>query len=697
MSLIRNVLLGLAMIFSLSMISISPAFAETFENPDYGFSIDYPRNWIVEDELYVYEPDLGYNEGTADFVIFYRDKSWTSYIDILFIKNDFLPKNYDGQKYLDRLEIELEEICQIRTLEWDGYLCSDYNVIDSKIIQIEGYDAYQVNASWIETFDDNTSFAMTGNHIDIPVGNNVWVITTGAPTKDYVSVMPFIQKSIDSFQFTNTGLEPKITFTNSGFLDEEKASTTSPSLIEDIDFATYKDPNFGFTVKYPDTWDVTDSFAFANGDYYPVSFYDDFDSYFSYMEIRYAEQEIWVPLENDAAELESLDEILESWCVQYTHEIHGYECKDYEQNYSRVISLDGQKQFEIGYSWKKIVDDDYWDNESILRIIPAKLGNWYLYAESHVSTIERDEDVLFHMLDSFVLPSSDVLLYDSLDSFYHDEPTLFENEKYGFSMTVPAGWGASDRDFDFGSFTATQFHPKEFSGSFSPVILSFVIMTQPYDLSDVKIQEELETFSEELMLGMSEYGEFETTFENLEVSDSMVKLTVRATEKTANPGYGSTAVDFELIGWISEKGAIHFLIFVAEKEDFVKMYPDFRVSGNSFEFFYEPPESDSPLRPAIPEWIRNNAGWWADGVISESDFIVGIEHLIRINVIQVEYSSTNSSGDAEIPLWVKSNAKWWSEQQISDEDFLRGIQFLIENGFVSINNPHAENIPQEST
>ena len=26
----------------------------------------------------------------------------------------------------------------------------------------------------------------------------------------------------------------------------------------------------------------------------------------------------------------------------------------------------------------------------------------------------------------------------------------------------------------------------------------------------------------------------------------------------------------------------------------------------------------------IPAWVKNNAGWWADGQITESDFLSGI-------------------------------------------------------------------------
>ena len=37
----------------------------------------------------------------------------------------------------------------------------------------------------------------------------------------------------------------------------------------------------------------------------------------------------------------------------------------------------------------------------------------------------------------------------------------------------------------------------------------------------------------------------------------------------------------------------------------------------------------------VPDWVKNNAGWWADGSISESDFLQGIQWLINEEIIQV--------------------------------------------------------------
>ncbi|MCH6586635.1 MAG: peptidase [Thaumarchaeota archaeon] len=88
---------------------------------------------------------------------------------------------------------------------------------------------------------------------------------------------------------------------------------------------------------------------------------------------------------------------------------------------------------------------------------------------------------------------------------------------------------------------------------------------------------------------------------------------------------------------------------------------------------------------SIPDWVRNNAGWWSDGAITDNDFASGLEFMIRENIIKVPTTSSGQSTEnAIIPDWVRNNAGWWSEGLISDEDFANGIQFLIQQGIISV-------------
>jgi len=94
----------------------------------------------------------------------------------------------------------------------------------------------------------------------------------------------------------------------------------------------------------------------------------------------------------------------------------------------------------------------------------------------------------------------------------------------------------------------------------------------------------------------------------------------------------------------------------------------------------------------IPNWIKDVAGWWADDQISENEFVTGIEYLINNNIILLDFVPCNDAiqsqyGDTKsVPDWIKNNASWWSDNLIDDTDFINGLQYLIEHKIIKIDN-----------
>ncbi len=87
---------------------------------------------------------------------------------------------------------------------------------------------------------------------------------------------------------------------------------------------------------------------------------------------------------------------------------------------------------------------------------------------------------------------------------------------------------------------------------------------------------------------------------------------------------------------------------------------------------------------SIPEWIRNNASWWAKDQIDDRTFIQGIEYLIKNDIVLIPKTQQGDLETKEIPPWIKNNAAWWAEEQIDDETFVQGLQFLIQKGILLI-------------
>ena len=99
----------------------------------------------------------------------------------------------------------------------------------------------------------------------------------------------------------------------------------------------------------------------------------------------------------------------------------------------------------------------------------------------------------------------------------------------------------------------------------------------------------------------------------------------------------------------------------------------------------------------VPDWIKNNAGWWAEGSIDDESFVGGIQFLIQENILQVPTTSVASEASNSIPDWIKNNAGWWADGVISDGEFLNGIQHLMMTGLISVvlNDQPEQMVPSE--
>ena len=92
----------------------------------------------------------------------------------------------------------------------------------------------------------------------------------------------------------------------------------------------------------------------------------------------------------------------------------------------------------------------------------------------------------------------------------------------------------------------------------------------------------------------------------------------------------------------------------------------------------------------VPAWIKNNAGWWASDMIDDSSFLQGIQYLIKegIMVIPPTGSSASSQTEQSVPAWVKNTAGWWADDLISETEFVNSLQYLIKVGIIVV--PQAE-------
>jgi len=73
---------------------------------------------------------------------------------------------------------------------------------------------------------------------------------------------------------------------------------------------------------------------------------------------------------------------------------------------------------------------------------------------------------------------------------------------------------------------------------------------------------------------------------------------------------------------------------------------------------------------ALPFWIKDLAHMWiTEPLVTDKDFARALEYLIEKGIISIPYTEPGTETVSSIPEWVKNNAEWWIEGKISDTEF----------------------------
>ena len=77
---------------------------------------------------------------------------------------------------------------------------------------------------------------------------------------------------------------------------------------------------------------------------------------------------------------------------------------------------------------------------------------------------------------------------------------------------------------------------------------------------------------------------------------------------------------------------------------------------------------------------------WVTDQISAKEFSVAIEYMINSGIIKIPYTEANDDMSATIiPEWVKNNAGWWAVGAINDTEFTLALQYLVKTGIITVN------------
>jgi len=135
----------------------------------------------------------------------------------------------------------------------------------------------------------------------------------------------------------------------------------------------------------------------------------------------------------------------------------------------------------------------------------------------------------------------------------------------------------------------------------------------------------------------------------------------------------------------------NFILICCNNVGTYSVYAEWRgyhIGTISFEVIGKPKPDTAHTehQNVIPGWIKTHAGWWAEGSINDSAYVLGIQYLIEEEIMIVPSTEiAGSVGSQEIPRWIKNNAAWWVDGQIDDVTYISGIQYLVKVGIIKVN------------
>jgi hypothetical protein len=180
-----------------------------------------------------------------------------------------------------------------------------------------------------------------------------------------------------------------------------------------------------------------------------------------------------------------------------------------------------------------------------------------------------------------------------------------------------------------------------------------------------------------ILTGYPEQNPVGTSYDLSILSGEEILKTVNG--KTTNSLEKPTEIKFAIPA--NTKNPINLVFFEVGDDPLAKTTLPIKVMSSS-----QTKNTENSFSNTIPEWVRNNAKWWAQGSIGDNDFVSGIQYLIKEGIMIIPETEKDPTlmNSENIPSWIKNNADWWSQGLITDEDFVKGIQYLVEQGIIKV-------------
>ena len=459
-------------------------------------------------------------------------------------------------------------------------------------------------------------------------------------------------------------------------------------------YNTYQNQKYGFSMQYPSSWINQDTSLRGTEGVYITKFTSASSDAALRVVLR-SDDTRYRGLDNQHYS----DMLIESFrqeCTNMSFEIYGVTCSDFKVSNTNTGYTDkGYFTYVLTYTQNIHQKDGTVHNTAyVILQIPDGKDTWILSIQTFVSEMETYTNELEVMTNSFTIfdyngyaqnPNQKTIA-ESMDMKTKTAKTLtHENKQYGFSVNYPSTWQKDttlDKDSDNPNrmTLATFFHPQQ-----DGLFIIGLAENDPY-LKGLDGQQLLDAIKQELTTYCTD-----PDCTDLEFLSSGVETHVN--------GYKLYYVTFTSVITIDESTMNTMFVYaiIPDGDDFWLMSTSFfdpdtfdqllteiTPMAESFTIFdYE----GEQIAKKVPEWFKGTTKWWADGQVDDQTFLNGVGFMIKEDIIHIPVIPEQAVDitKEKIPDWVRINAKWWADGKISEDEFVNGIEYLVKNGIILAN------------
>ena len=214
----------------------------SYENKQYGFSIKYPSTWQID-------KNLPQKYGVTQIVKFSPDLDDDDNSITVGIVSNIKPSEEQIQSFLDTMLEVMGKDCLKNPHfdEGEAYYCGDFIFLEKGSINLGTIKSSYFDASHTEIWD-NEKYAYHDTIIIFSSKNNVWVMSIKLLQEEEELYSPTIKTIIESLNL----------------LDFQSVPAEEPTPIPSITplspkSLSYENKQYGFSIKYPSTWQKTES------------------------------------------------------------------------------------------------------------------------------------------------------------------------------------------------------------------------------------------------------------------------------------------------------------------------------------------------------------------------------------------------------------------------------------------------------